>query len=98
MAENATQEYIELLEETRRFSIVRVVWVDSRFDSGWQDVADVESLDLGEMVTVGLLLDYGPQSVTVTLTRDVLADTVYGAITIPLAVVTELSVLVVEEG
>ena len=98
MAENATQEYIELLEETRRFSIVRVVWVDSRFDSGWQDVADVESLDLGEMVTVGLLLDHGPHSVTVTLTRDVLADTVYGAITIPLAVVTELSVLVIEEG
>jgi len=91
-------EFIELLEETRRFSIIKVCWVDSRFDGGWQNVADVESLDLGTMVTVGLLLDHGPQSVTVALTRDEMADTVYGAITIPLAVVTELAILEIEEG
>ena len=97
MAENLTNECITLLEETRRFSIIRIVWVDSRFDGGWQDVRDVEGLDLGEMVTVGLLLDHGAESVTVALTRDCLADTVYGAITIPLAVVTELEILQVEE-
>jgi hypothetical protein len=88
--------YEELLGEVRRFALIRVTWIDSRFDGGWQSVVDVQDLDLGEMVTAGMLLDHGAESVTVCLSHDKMADTVYGAITIPLCAVTEIEIIEVE--
>jgi len=90
------QEYVDLLGESRRFDLIRVRWIDSRFDGDWQDVKKLENPDLGTMVTAGLLLDWSEKSVTICLSRDKLADTVYGAITIPLLAITSMELLEVE--